>query len=153
MSAFNFPSNEDLGLPEDIYGSGGYYAKDDYSPDLEDEPEDTFLKRFMKEMEEGGYFKQSKDQSRRYDIYGDRRRSGGGDTVSDLGGGNTLSAPDSSAAVQAQMMALQQQGQKSMGQKLGGGIGAAAGAALGGPFAPVTSVLGRFAGDFLGGLF
>ena len=149
MSGFNFPSNEDLGLPDDIYGSGGYYAKDDYSPDLEDKPEDTFLNRFMKEMEEGGYFKQSKDQSSRYDIYGDRRRSGG-DTVTDLGGGNTLSAPDSAAAVQAQMMAL---GQKSTGQKLGGGIGAAAGAALGGPFAPVTSVLGRFAGDFIGGLF
>tara|TARA_R100000081_G_C4639303_1_gene77050 strand:- start:38 stop:499 length:462 start_codon:yes stop_codon:yes gene_type:complete len=153
MSGFNFPSNDDLGLPDDIYGSGAYYTKDDYTADLEEKPEDNFLNRFMKNLEEGGYFKQSKDDSRNYDIYGDRRRKSGGDTVTDLGGGNTLSSPDSSAVLDAQMAALQRAGQKSPGQQLGGGIGAALGGAVGGPLAPVTSVLGRFAGDFLGGLF
>jgi len=147
---FEFPTDTDLDQTDrdmrdisDIFG---------YKPQLEnEEPESTFLDRFKDQLEKGGYFEKSKEDSKRYDIYGDRRRSSGGDTVADLGGGNTLMSPDSSIATQAQLAGMQNQ-QKGLGQTLGGGIGAAAGAAVGGPFAPVTSVLGRFAGDFLGGL-
>ena len=147
---FEFPTDADLDQTDrdmrdiaDIFG---------YKPQLEnEEPESTFLDRFKDQLEKGGYFEKSKEDSKQYDIYGDRRRSSGGDTVADLGGGNTLMSPDSSIATQAQLAGMQNQ-QKGLGQQLGAGTGAALGAAVGGPFAPVTSVLGRFAGDFLGGL-
>ena len=144
----NFPSGFDPGF--NIPMQGGFYpdrgvlADEYYKPDLDEKPEKSFLDNFKSALEKSGsYLGRTQQDSRRYDIYGDRRRSGG-DTVADLGGGNTLSAPDSALATQLQMQALQRQGQQ-------GGVGRMAGSILGNAAgtAAATSI-GAGAGTFLG---
>tara|TARA_R100001224_G_C4027354_1_gene151435 strand:+ start:3123 stop:3632 length:510 start_codon:yes stop_codon:yes gene_type:complete len=157
----NFPSGFDPGF--DIPMQGGIYPDRDvledeyYKPDLDEKPEKSFLDNFKSALEKSGsYLGKTQQDSRRYDIYGDRRRSGG-DTVADLGGGNTLSAPDSALATQLQMQALQQQGQQGgVGRMAGGVLGQAGGAALGstigGTFGAALGPLGAIGGAALGGL-
>tara|TARA_R100000278_G_scaffold119591_1_gene101176 strand:- start:240 stop:761 length:522 start_codon:yes stop_codon:yes gene_type:complete len=144
----NFPSGFDPGF--NIPMQGGFYpdrgitVDDYYEPELEAKPEKSFLDNFKSALEKSGsYLGKTQQDSRRYDIYGDRRRSGG-DTVADLGGGNTLSAPDSALAAQLQMQALQNQGQQ-------GGVGRMAGSILGNAAGTAAATsLGAGAGTFLG---
>ena len=157
----NFPSGFDPGF--NIPMQGGFYPErgvlhdEYYKPDLEEKPEKSFLDNFKSALEKSGsYLGKTQQDSRRYDIYGDRRRSGG-DTVADLGGGNTLSAPDSALATQLQMQALQQQGQQGGVGRMAGSIlgqagGAALGSTIGGTFGAALGPLGAIGGAALGGL-
>ena len=52
----------------------------------------------MQENLKEGFLGQSQRDTRNYDIYGDRRRSAG-DTVADLGGGNTAVTPDTQTLI------------------------------------------------------
>ena len=107
----------------DIYG---YNKKDE-------KKENIFLDTFKEKLQENlkdGFLSKSKEESRKYDIYGDRRRSTG-NTVADLGGGNTAVTPDTQALINTQLAMANQPNQGRMaGEKLGGALGSAAGASL-----------------------
>ena len=153
-------TDEAISTIEDIYG---YNDK---------KKENIFLDTFKEKLQENlkeGFLGQSKKDTRNYDIYGDRRRSSG-DTVADLGGGNTAINPDTQTLINSQLAAAQMANQPSQGrmagQKLGGALGSAAGASLlagaGGIGAAglgtvlgtaALGPLGAIAGGFLGGLF
>ena len=82
-----------------------------------------------------------------------------GDTVADLGGGNTLYAPDSTAAQMRMAQAGQQGSSGGFGRMAGSILGQAGGAALGGTsalagtaFGAALGPLGAVAGAALGGL-
>ena len=81
-----------------------------------------------------------------------------GDTVADLGGGNTLFAPDTTTAMRM-AQAGQQQSSGGFGRMAGSILGQAGGAALGGTsalagtaFGAALGPLGAVAGAALGGL-
>ena len=117
----------------------------DWSADTKT-PEKGFLDRFTDELQGKGYFDQSKEETKKRDVYGDRRRSAG-DTVADLGGGNTAVNPNTSSLIQSQMAMM------NKGPGLGGQI-AGAGAAAGVSMIPgVGPALAPFAGNFVSGLF
>ena len=160
--SFAFPdfdlnqTDRDIATMEEIYGKNK-------------KKENIFLDTFKEKMQENlkeGFLGQSQRDTRNYDIYGDRRRSSG-DTVADLGGGNTAVLPDTQALINQQMMMANQPSQGRMaGQALGGALGSAAGASLlagagGLAGAGMGTVLGTaalgpigaIAGGFLGGLF
>lgn len=146
----------------DIYG---YNKKDE-------KKENIFLDTFKEKLQENlkdGFLSKSKEESRKYDIYGDRRRSSG-DTVADLGGGNTAITPDTQSLINTQLAAAQMANQPSQGrmagQALGGSIGGALGTSMiakaGGAAAAglgttigaaALGPLGMLAGGALGGLF
>ena len=135
--------------------------------------ENIFLDKFKEKMQENlkeGFLGQSREDARNYDIYGDRRRSSGGDTVADLGGGNTAVSPDTQTLIDTQLAAAQLANQPSQGrmagQALGGALGSAAGAGLlakaggmaGAGFGTILGSaalgpIGAIAGGALGGLF
>ena len=110
--------------------------------------EKNFLDRFTDELQKSGYFDQSKEDTKKRDVYGDRRRSSG-DTVADLGGGNTAVTPDSASLVQAQMAMANQQQQPGLGGQLAG-AGAAAGVSM---IPGVGPFLAPVAGNLVSGLF
>ena len=113
------------------------------------EKEKTFLDIFTDELTKSGYFDQSKEETKKRDVYGDRRRSSG-DTVADLGGGNTAVNPDTSALIQSQMAMANQQQQGGLGSTLGGAAGTAIGFGIGGPLgANIGGGLGSFVGNLL----
>ena len=97
------------------------------------EKEKTFLDIFTDELTKSGYFDQSKEETKKRDVYGDRRRSSG-DTVADLGAGNTAISPDTQSLINTQLAAAQMANQPSQGrmagQAIGGALGAGAGASL-----------------------
>ena len=111
-------------------------------------PEKSFLDTFKNNLEKSGYFDQSKEDTKKRDVYGDRRRSSGsGDTVADLGGGATAVNPNTSALIQSQLAMMNQ------GPGLGGQL-AGAGAAAGVSMIPgVGPFLAPFAGNIASGLF
>jgi len=76
---------------------------------------------------------------------GDTYIKSGGSTTADLGGGNTLYAPDNNLALQTQLRFAQvgQQNQGGLGGPLGSIVGQAGGTAL-------ASSMGAGAGTFLG---
>lgn len=140
----------------------GYNKKDETK-------ENIFLDTFKEKLQENlkdGFLSQSKRDTRNRDIYGDRRRSSG-DTVADLGGGNTAVTPDTQALINTQLAMANQPNQGRMaGQALGGTLGSAAGAGLlakagglaGAGFGTILGTaalgpLGALAGGALGGLF
>ncbi len=119
----------------------------------DEKPGKNFLDVFSDELQKSGYFDQSKEETKKHDVYGDRRRSSGsGDTVADLGGGNTAVNPNTSSLIQSQMAMLNQQQQPGMGSQLVG-AGAAAGVSMipgVGPFlAPLAGGLGSAVGNLL----
>lgn len=152
-------TDRDIATMEEIYGKN-------------EKKENIFLDTFKEKMQEnlkGGFLGQSQKDTKRYDIYGDRRRSSG-DTVADLGGGNTAVNPDTQTLINSQLAAAQMARQPSQGrmagQALGGALGSAAGASLlagagGIGAAGLGTVLGTaalgpvgaIAGGLLGGLF
>ena len=163
--SFAFPdfdlnqTDRDIATMEEIYGKN-------------QKKENIFLDTFKEKMQENlkeGFLGQSQRDTRNRDIYGDRRRSSG-DTVADLGGGNTAINPDTQTLINTQLAAAQMANQPSQGrmagQALGGSLGTAAGASLlagaGGIGAAglgtvlgtaALGPLGAIAGGFLGGLF
>lgn len=160
--SFAFPdfdldkTDRDVATMEEIYGHNK-------------KKENIFLDTFKEKMQEnlkGGFLGQSQKDTRKYDIYGDRRRSSG-DTVADLGGGNTAINPDTQTLINTQLAMANQPNQGRMaGQQLGGALGSAAGASLlagaGGIGAAglgtvlgtaALGPLGALAGGALGGLF
>ena len=149
-------TDRDIAAMEEIYGKP-------------EKKENIFLDTFKEKLQENlkdGFLSKSKDESKKYDIYGDRRRSSG-DTVADLGGGNTAVLPDTSALINQQMMMANQPSQGRMaGQALGGSIGGALGTSMiakaGGAAAAglgttigaaALGPIGMLAGGLLGGLF
>mgnify|MGYP003115742505 FL=1 len=114
----------------------------------DDKPEKNFLDVFTDELQKSGYFDQSKNETKRRDVYGDRRRSSG-DTVADLGGGNTAVNPDTSSLIQSQLAMANQQQQPGLGQTIAGAGGTAIGTSIGGP---LGGTIGGGIGSFLGGL-
>lgn len=114
----------------------------------DEKPEKNFLDIFTDELQKSGYFDQSKDETKKRDIYGDRRRSSG-DTVADLGGGNTAVTPDTSALIQSQMALANQQQQAGFGSTLGSAAGTAIGTGIGGP---LGGTIGGGIGSFVGNL-
>ena len=71
-----------------------------------------------------------------------------GDTVADLGGGNTLYAPDSTAAQMRMAQAGQQGSSGGFGRMAGRILGQAGGAALGGTSALAGTAFGAALGPF-----
>ena len=152
-------TDRDIATMEEIYGKN-------------EKKENIFLDTFKEKLQENlkeGFLGQSQRDTRNYDIYGDRRRSSG-DTVADLGGGNTAVTPDTQTLINSQLAAAQMARQPSQGrmagQQLGGALGSAAGASLlagaGGIGAAglgtvlgtaALGPLGALAGGVLGGLF
>lgn len=131
-------TDEDVRAIEEIYG---------YNKKKENVFLDTFKEKLKEELE-GGFLGDSKALSRKYDIYGDRRRSSAGDTVTDLGGGNTAVSPDTQALVNTQLAMMNQPNEGRMaGQKLGGALGSAAGAGL---LAKAGGLAGAGMGTILG---
>ena len=114
----------------------------------DDKPEKNFLDVFTDELQKSGYFDQSKNETKRRDVYGDRRRSSG-DTVADLGGGNTAVNPGTSSLIQSQLAMANQQQQPGVGGQLAG-MGAAAGASM---IPGVGPFIAPFAGNLGSGLF
>ena len=112
------------------------------------EKEKNFLDIFTDELQKSGYFDKSKEDTKKRDVYGDRRRSSG-DTVADLGGGNTAINPDTSSLIQSQMAMLNQQQQPGLGQTIAGAGGTAIGTAIGGP---LGGTIGGGIGNLVGGL-
>ena len=114
----------------------------------DEKPGKNFLDVFSDELQKSGYFDQSKEETKKHDVYGDRRRSSeAGDTVADLGGGNTAVNPNTSSLIQSQMAMM------NKGPGLGGQL-AGAGAAAGVSMIPgVGPALAPFAGNFVSGLF
>ena len=112
------------------------------------EKEKNFLDIFTDELQKSGYFDKSKEDTKKRDVYGDRRRSSG-DTVADLGGGNTAVTPNSAALVQAQMAMANQQQQPGLGGQIAG-AGAAAGVSM---IPGVGPFLAPVAGNLVSGLF
>ena len=113
------------------------------------EKEKNFLDIFTDELQKSGYFDQSKQETKKRDVYGDRRRSSG-DTVADLGGGNTAITPDTSALIQSQMAMANQQQQPGLGSTLGSAAGTAIGTTIAGPLgATIGGGLGSFVGNLL----
>ena len=150
-------TDEAISTIEDIFG---YNDK---------KKENIFLDTFKEKMQENlkeGFLGQSQRDTRNYDIYGDRRRSSG-DTVADLGGGNTAVTPDTQTLINSQLAMANQPNQGRMaGQALGGTLGSAAGAGLlakaggmaGAGFGTILGTaalgpIGAIAGGALGGLF
>ena len=114
------------------------------------EPGKNFLDVFRDELQKSGYFDQSKEETKKRDVYGDRRRSSeAGDTVADLGGGNTAVNPNTSSLIQSQMAMLNQQQQPGFGQTIVGAGGTALGTAIGGP---IGGTIGGGIGNLVGGL-
>lgn len=164
--SFAFPdfdlnkTDRDIATMEEIYGHNK-------------KKENIFLDTFKEKMQENlkeGFLGQSREDARNYDIYGDRRRSSGSDTVADLGGGNTAVNPNTETLIDTQLAAAQLANQPSQGrmagQALGGALGSAAGAGLlakagGMAGAGMGTILGTaalgpigaIAGGALGGLF
>ena len=112
------------------------------------EKEKNFLDIFTDELQKSGYFDQSKEDTKKRDVYGDRRRSSG-DTVADLGGGNTAINPDTSSLIQSQMAMANQQQQPGFGSTLGSAAGTAIGTSIGGP---LGGTIGGGIGNFVGNL-
>ena len=145
----------DTGFDVDLKYRPPYGSSSAYNWTKQEKPEDVFLNRFREELMDSGYFKKAKKDTQNYDIYGDRRRteSPAGDTITDLGGGNTLSAPNSALTTQLQMQALQQQAamgnQPGLGQTIVGAGGTALGTAIGGP---LGGTIGGGIGNLVGGL-
>ena len=142
--SFAFPdfdlnqTDRDIATMEEIYGKN-------------QKKENIFLDTFKEKMQENlkeGFLGQSQRDTRNRDIYGDRRRSSG-DTVADLGGGNTAVTPDSASLVQAQMAMANQQQQPGLGGQLAG-AGAAAGVSM---IPGVGPFLAPVAGNLVSGLF
>ena len=133
----------DIDLEYDLDKAPAY----DWTADSK-KPEKNFLDRFTDELQKSGYFDQSKEDTKKRDVYGDRRRSSG-DTVADLGGGNTAVTPDSASLVQAQMALANQQQQPGLGGQLAG-AGAAAGVSM---IPGVGPFLAPVAGNLVSGLF
>jgi hypothetical protein len=123
----------------------------------QEEKEPTFGERFSDALKEGvgSYTKR---------FAGAGEKTGGnitsvkaaGDTVADLGGGNTLFAPDTTTAMRMAQAGQQQQSSGGFGRMAGSILGQAGGAALGstvgGAFGSALGPLGAIAGSALGGL-
>ena len=143
--SFSFPdfdpnkTDEDVRTIEEIYG---------YNKKKENVFLDAFKERLQKDLEDG-FLGESRAASKNYDIYGDRRRvSSTGNTVADLGGGNTAITQDNSALINSQLAMLNQPNPNRMaGQSLGGTLGAAAGA---GVLAKAGGLAGAGMGTILG---
>ena len=167
---FNYPSDAELQRGQDAYEATQeiFGPEYDYTKNKNKIFLDTFKEK-MKENLEEGFLGQSQQDTRARDIYGDRRRSSG-DTVADLGGGNTAISPDTQSLINSQLAAAQMANQPSQGrmagQPLGGALGAGAGASLlagaGGIGAASLGTamgtaalgpLGAIAGGLIGGLF
>ena len=133
-------TDEDVRTIEEIYG---------YNKKKENVFLDAFKERLQKDLQDG-FLGESRAASKNYDIYGDRRRvSSTGNTVADLGGGNTAINPDTSALIQSQMAMANQQQQPGLGGQLAG-AGAAAGVSM---IPGVGPFLAPVAGNLVSGLF
>ena len=139
----NYDPGFDIDLKYDLSKDPAY----DWSADTKT-PEKSFLDRFADELQGKGYFDSSKEETKRRDVYGDRRRSSG-DTVADLGGGNTAVNPNTSSLIQSQLAMANQQQQPGVGGQIAG-MGAAAGASM---IPGVGPFIAPFAGNLVSGLF
>jgi len=140
------PNIPDMGFDIDIEYDLGTTPKYDWTKSKEKEK--NFLDIFTEELQKSGYFDQSKEETKKRDVYGDRRRSSG-DTVADLGGGNTAINPDTSSLIQSQMAMANQQQQAGLGSTLGSAAGTAIGTGIGGP---LGGTIGGGIGSFVGNL-
>ena len=142
------PNIPDMGFDIDLK----YDLKNDPEYDWsagDEKPEKNFLDIFTDELQKSGYFDQSKEDTKKRDVYGDRRRSSG-DTVADLGGGNTAINPDTSSLIQSQLAMANQQQQGGLGSTLGSAAGTAIGTSIGGPLGgTIGGGLGNFVGNLL----